>query len=863
MKPIYLEFSGINSFSEKAEIDFRALLSGGVFGVFGDTGSGKSTILDCIHLALYGRIERSSGNEFLNYAVDQAYVNFEFEVSVEGVTNGYLVHRERRRKSNTAKASLSQRTADGKWLVLAEGTRDVDTAIEEILGLNFADFKMCIALPQGDFAALVNAAPNERSRLVSRLFDLERYGDRLTKAVNDKYFQAEQACAIVRAKMGENEGVSIEELQQKQEALKAGQAELEDLKKNFEAVDTALAALLKTQEELRAYEDLKKQLDGFIEQLPKWEIVRGELEKLPAARLVVKEADALDKNAGDKKDALLKAENAQKRYQQYLKTHDENKAAIEKENFGERILNLNVALDKVRAAAGDLQAEIAAKKAYDEAVDEYKETKKKCVEEDFDGLIEDLGKRLAELGEDENLLDYIKRNCKEVFVRETYEEVGRDLHALAEKHPTAGEDIAVLIEKYTLMSEAGETPDIEKMNELFKQAERQKKILQEQIEKVKTRKTAYQTNLGQLKIIEERGRLHSENLKAIRAKTEEVKTLGTALEIENTIKGLERKKNALEKAVEDALNGMGEQRSEERAQRALYENACKQEQVLEERVAAALADSQFATVDEARALAERTIDWEKEKTACAKFFEDYALTKSRYESADCTKFSGFSDEQVLEAKLKKQAAERARDEKMQALAAGNEQLKNLQEKREKFLEFEKELQEKTKEKDLCDELKQVLGRGKFLEFIASEYLQEICVRASKILHSLTSGRYFLRYEEKEFKVGDNLDGGNLRAVKTLSGGETFLVSLSLALALSGEICDRSRRSVDFFFLDEGFGTLDGKLVDTVMDVLAKLSKDFAVGLISHVEELKHRIDNKILVTGANEEHGSRLKVVTF
>jgi exonuclease SbcC len=120
----------------------------------------------------------------------------------------------------------------------------------------------------------------------------------------------------------------------------------------------------------------------------------------------------------------------------------------------------------------------------------------------------------------------------------------------------------------------------------------------------------------------------------------------------------------------------------------------------------------------------------------------------------------------------------------------------------------------------------------------------------------------LQYD-KDFKVGDNLDGGNLRAVRTLSGGETFLVSLSLALSLSAAICLKSLRPIEFFFLDEGFGTLDEKLVDTVMDVLNKLSKNFAVGLISHVEELKHRIDNKIVVTGANERHGSQVKTVVY
>ena len=90
-----------------------------------------------------------------------------------------------------------------------------------------------------------------------------------------------------------------------------------------------------------------------------------------------------------------------------------------------------------------------------------------------------------------------------------------------------------------------------------------------------------------------------------------------------------------------------------------------------------------------------------------------------------------------------------------------------------------------------------------------------------------------------------------------------MVSLSLALSLSNAICQKSLRPTEFFFLDEGFGTLDEKLVDTVMDVLGKLSKSFSVGLISHVEELKHRIDNKILVTGATETSGSKLKTVCF
>ena len=147
-----------------------------------------------------------------------------------------------------------------------------------------------------------------------------------------------------------------------------------------------------------------------------------------------------------------------------------------------------------------------------------------------------------------------------------------------------------------------------------------------------------------------------------------------------------------------------------------------------------------------------------------------------------------------------------------------------------------------------------------MEFVANEYLSDIAVAATGTLLQLTGGRYFIRYESGFF-VGDNLCGGDLRSVNTLSGGETFLVSLSLALSLSSAIYAKSLRPIEFFFLDEGFGTLDEKLIDTVMDSLEKLrNSHFSIGLISHVEELKHRIGNKIMVTGAAEGGSSDIQI---
>ncbi|MFQ7700817.1 MAG: AAA family ATPase, partial [Christensenellaceae bacterium] len=134
MRPVYLEFCGINSFSEKAEIDFTKLLDGGLFGIFGDTGSGKSTILDCIHFALYGKIERSSGTDSINYKCDKAYVIYDFEILEQGKRRAYRVRRERRRKNNVAKAFLDEYDEDGKLQGLAEGVGEVDRRIEEIVG---------------------------------------------------------------------------------------------------------------------------------------------------------------------------------------------------------------------------------------------------------------------------------------------------------------------------------------------------------------------------------------------------------------------------------------------------------------------------------------------------------------------------------------------------------------------------------------------------------------------------------------------------------------------------------------------------------------------------------------------------------
>ena len=108
---------------------------------------------------------------------------------------------------------------------------------------------------------------------------------------------------------------------------------------------------------------------------------------------------------------------------------------------------------------------------------------------------------------------------------------------------------------------------------------------------------------------------------------------------------------------------------------------------------------------------------------------------------------------------------------------------------------------------------------------------------------------------------DNFNGGERRSVDTLSGGETFLTSLSLALALSSQIQLKGSAPLEFFFLDEGFGSLDAELLDIVMESLERLHSDkLSVGIISHVEDLKNRVPIKLLVTSSEAGSGSKIKI---
>lgn len=858
MKPIYLEFCGINSFSEKAEIDFRTLLSGGVFGIFGDTGSGKSTVLDCIHLALYGEIERSGGSDCINYKQDSAYVLFDFEITLEGERKTFRVRRERKRKNNTAKAFLYEKTETG-LLALAEGTREVNEKIRQIIGLSFDDFKMCIALPQGDFAALLKAPTSERVKLVSRLFDLEKYGERLSKAANEKYYQAENQVNLLLAKMEQNADGGEEAIEEINARFAQKTETLIKLNQDLSAAETEWEKANRLDKEKKEYDALCAEWEQMQLRLPQMQERRRAIERIPHAKAVLREGEELKSNRSRQSEAQKGYERAERGALQGKQTLLARQKAFAEEKFEEKQLKLSLYLERVRGAKADFAAEEEARKKLAESRAEYKRLLALCPQEDFSALKSKVQAEIDALGEDENLLDYLKHRFKGALLSDTYAEIRGDLKALGEKYPAAGEDVKRLMEKYTLQ-EGEESFDIN-ADAAFKEMEEKRRRLKKELSAIEERERKYLANEKDKETLATQGRIYGDLYAEAQKKTQALKELGSEAQILSQRKSLEERRKLAEKEIEALQAQINAREGEMKTQKGVLEVLQKAELGLREALERALQESGFASVDEAAALFQKS-GGEKEGRECEDFFKRYEIAKHGYEKTDRRKFDFYSENAVKEAADRKSALQAEKEALIKEIAALESERKRLEALREKYERFQAELTKKQAEKELCDELRQLLKSNKFLEYIASEYLQEICSQASKTLLSLTGGRYFLRYE-KEFKVGDNLDGGSLRAVKTLSGGETFLASLSLALSLSAAICLKSLRPIEFFFLDEGFGTLDEKLVDTVMDVLTKLSKSFSVGLISHVEELKHRIDNKLLVTGATESHGSKVRMETF
>ena len=162
------------------------------------------------------------------------------------------------------------------------------------------------------------------------------------------------------------------------------------------------------------------------------------------------------------------------------------------------------------------------------------------------------------------------------------------------------------------------------------------------------------------------------------------------------------------------------------------------------------------------------------------------------------------------------------------------------------------------------------GKIKLETYVQMKFLDEILIKCNLRLMAMTNDQYSLcRHKEadnRQSQTGLDIDvidhyNNSIRPVSSLSGGESFKASMALALGLSDEIQASSKIKLETLFIDEGFGTLDDESLEAMMNILADLSNsNKLIGIISHVEQLKQRIDKQIVVS--KDSHGnSKVKMV--
>ncbi|AZN40458.1 AAA family ATPase [Paenibacillus albus] len=198
MKPILLRLSGLQSYREAQEVDFERLTEAGVFGIFGPTGSGKSSILDAVTLALYGKVERAANGTqgIMNQAEKTLSVAFTFELAGGGEKIRYRVERQFKRSGDVTVSNTVSRfveLTEAGDVVIADKLADVTRCVEAHIGLNMQDFTRAVVLPQGKFAEFLSLTGKDRRSMLQRLFRLERFGDGLALKLSQRMKAAEAA----------------------------------------------------------------------------------------------------------------------------------------------------------------------------------------------------------------------------------------------------------------------------------------------------------------------------------------------------------------------------------------------------------------------------------------------------------------------------------------------------------------------------------------------------------------------------------------------------------------------------------------------------------------------------------------------
>ncbi|MEV0560072.1 SMC family ATPase [Dactylosporangium sp. NPDC050588] len=805
MRPIRLDLDGFTVFRRPTTVDFTDT---DFFALVGPTGSGKSTILDAITFALYGTVPRWGDRRAIANALapsaTEARVRFVFESAGVRYVLARVVRRDGKGAVSTKHAGLealphgfdlsrfdSGLSAEDMGTVLAGTPMEVDLAVQSVIGLPYEQFTKCVVLPQGEFAAFLHAKPAERQKILVNLLGLDVYGQ-IRERANLRGSAADAKLKVLGEQLSGMSDVD-------DAALAAAVARAETLRALAGDVDRIGPQLADAAKLAVAAAATLTDLDADIDRLTRL--------RVPA------DAGTLAAGAAQARAAVTAAADA-------VRTVEEREEKLRGELQGagdqtalRRLLDAHAERDRLAGEAATVHATVAA------------------AEQEHGKAAAALGVARTKAADAMGALE---------AAREAYQTaVAVDRATALRPHLRVGDECPVCTQTVRTLPETPLEPAVAAAKAAGDAAR-------------KRSDAAERVVADQDKIVRDLDR----GLAAARAHAEQVDARMSALDraldgapapdalrrdldtIAKLHSGLEKAGAEVRKAREAHRRAAGAADRAEDQLRAAW----KAFDAARDALAAFgpppadrddLADAWAALTGWAgTAAGER----QARRPAAAEAVQDAEarVTAVRHELR-----ARFAD-----AGLPAPGADPAREAAV-AVERAEAAHRRIEERRAEAARLTAQRDEVAREAQVAKALAQHLRADRFERWLLAEALDTLVDGASRTLRELSGGQYDLGHEKGEFYVVDHHDAGLRRAVRTLSGGETFQASLALALALSEQLAGLSTASasLESIVLDEGFGTLDQSTLDTVAATLEALAArgDRMVGVVTHVGALAERI----------------------
>ncbi len=871
MKLCKVAFENINSLGGKWSIDFEdPVFEDGLFLITGDTGSGKTSILDAVSLALYGRTVREKiskeSNEVMTRGRGKSWAEVEF-VCDEGRFRAHWEQIRARGKANGALQNVKVSLFDvGANKDISEhratDTRDL---IEGKIGLSFEQFQRTMMLAQGKFDQFLSAKDSDRAAILEQATGTEIYAN-VGKGIFDRAKEASEAVKMLTAHLEALKTLDEPERTAKEAELAAKKKEQQEKMASLDAVKKTLDDYLRKQKASNeAQVEVARRQKTIIacdaavatatERVAKCEAA----EKTAATTLnekepVIKKAVALKHQLDLAEQSHAAAEEAWADAKKTLKAKLNKKASLEKRLVvGQSLATfVSEALAGTFAEPKDATAATAAivetGRKYVACAKSFAETDKKiahlrevaeaaaassiAAEKDYKAAQPGLKASVANAL---NALTLAKTVASFEAQRKKLEDGKPCPLCGAIEHPYA----------------CGNKPEKEDCQDAYDKA----------VE-------ALEASEGKRNAALEKRREAEAALKNAEADAAEEKDEYASLK-----DTLEKKSAELTATIQADASSLSDVEGEIREAEADEKKQAEAEKVLLAKCEATRKDLASLGLggdpETLRAKLQKALD--AAKAASSDAAAQLASSKAQAESARTEAKTAQEKATVADATFKDVQAKIPDFEQHEAavktlreeaetlgdviLALGGALVSDAESRQQKEKIAEKLIvANETKRK--WTNLNRWLGGEngeQFKRYAQGITLRQLLVKANPHLTEMTQGRYSLVWNPGERDAGDllpfivdNDQGGETRPVTNISGGERFQVSLALALGLS-DLSGR-KMSVDTLFLDEGFGTLDGKMLDAALDTLCRIQQDGKlIGIISHVTEVGERITTQIAV----------------